>query len=94
MAREAVPAPRGVLKAYVEQLLYDVARYERECELKVKQDAFLDAYSAWRKTSHPVLRLQVEDLARDLERLDPTFHFTWPRDLPAPGQAGMSYAHA
>ena len=86
MTRESLPAPKGVLKAYVEQLLYDVARYERECLLAAKQDAFLDAYSAWRKTPHPVLRLQVEDLARDLERLDPTFHFAWPRE--------MSYAHA
>ena len=86
MSRESLPAPKGVLKAYVEQLLYDVARYERECELQVRQDAFLDAYSEWLKTHHPVARLQVEDQARELERLDPTFRFAWPREL--------DYAHA
>ena len=81
MSRESLPAPKGVLKAYVEQLLYDVARYERECELAARQDAFLDAYSEWLKTHHPVARLRVEDLARELERLDATFRFAWPREL-------------
>ena len=43
-----------------------------------KLDAFLDAYSLWRRTHATVWRIEVERLAQELRALDAdfAFHFT------------------
>lgn len=47
--------------------------YERHCQLEEAQDAFLDAYSAWRKSHDPAMKAHVILCAAYLRTLDPSF---------------------
>ncbi|MFZ5801851.1 MAG: hypothetical protein ACOY3K_01895 [Candidatus Omnitrophota bacterium] len=55
--------------------LRDLRSYESVSMRGVKMDQFLDLYSAWLKTHQPSLRADLSRVARELEYLDPGFHF-------------------
>jgi hypothetical protein len=42
------------------------------------EDRFLDLFSEWRKTGSPELRQQIEELVKEIQKLDPEFKFRFP----------------
>ena len=57
----------------------DLERLERDANLRVKQDEFLDTYLRWLKERTEETRAEVAKLADELETLDPAFKFEWRR---------------
>lgn len=55
--------------------LADAQRREARSAMAQLRDEFLDAYSAWMKSNAPADRERMEQLARELTRLDPDFRF-------------------
>lgn len=49
---------------------------ETSRQLKELQDQFLDLYSDYQKSKDPVLRAQLKELARKIQKLDESFRFT------------------
>ena len=72
------PSPRELANARFARFLRELGQYEREEQRRLKMDAFLDAYSLWRRTHATVWRIEVERLAQELHELDAefAFHFT------------------
>ena len=69
------PSSRDLADARFARFVKDLAHYEREERRREKLDAFLDAYSCWRRTHDEVWRLQMERLADELHDLDARFAF-------------------
>lgn len=55
--------------------LADAQRQHSRLAVAQLRDDFLDAYSGWMKSNAPTDRERVEQLARELTRLDPDFRF-------------------
>jgi uncharacterized protein (UPF0335 family) len=53
-----------------------IDRVEADRELKELQDQFLDLYSEYMKTKSEVLKGQLRDLAKRIQRIDESFRFT------------------
>jgi hypothetical protein len=51
-------------------------RVESSKQLKELQDQFLDLYSDYQKSKDPVLREQLKELVKRIQKLDETFRFT------------------
>lgn len=75
MREQEWPSPRDVANARFARFLKDLAHYEQEEQRREKLDAFLDAYSVWRRTHSAVRRAEVEHLAQELHALDAHFVF-------------------
>ncbi len=58
-----------------QQFVNELKRYENTISQQSRADRFLDLYGAWMKTPNTRLRQELIDAARELEALDPTFHF-------------------
>ena len=69
------PSTRDLANARFAQFLKELAQYEHDQQRREKMDAFLDAYSAWRRTHAAVQRAAVERLAEELHALDAHFVF-------------------
>ena len=87
---EQCPWSMGTKNFEVEFAIFleHLREYERCCQLEEAQDAFLDAYSAWRK--HPrdrAMKARLIRCAAHLSSLDPTFR--GPRAL-RHGQSGVA----
>ena len=48
---------------------------ERGMEIEAKQDKFLELYHNWLKSNDPSLKETVNELAKELMALDPSFKF-------------------
>ena len=58
------------------QFLKDLSVFEKECQLRKKQDEFLDLYSQYLKGHHEEeVTAKIKKLATELHRLDPAFMF-------------------
>ena len=53
----------------------ELCSYETEFQRKSKMDRFLELYGHWLETQNPGLEQEIERLASELRRLDPSFHF-------------------
>ena len=70
---KAPPAAPEVREARFKRFLKELEVYERKREFERTLDAFLDLYSAWKKTHDEPLKLRLVILAFELHRLDPQF---------------------
>ncbi len=59
----------------------EVKEYERTLLRKNIMDEFLDLYSSWLETKSPELEGKIINLANQLEKLDPDFHFDFAKHL-------------
>lgn len=75
MREQEWPSPRDVANARFARFLKELAQYEHAEQRREKLDAFLDAYSAWRRTHSASRRADVERLAEELHALDARFVF-------------------
>jgi len=50
--------------------------FEKELQLKRKQDEFLDAYNTWLQNKTDDVKERINSLAKELTELDPTFKFS------------------
>ncbi len=57
----------------LQALSRDLDQESHTLPLKAKQDDFLDAYSAWQRTSDPAIRAKLLQLLDELRRIDPRF---------------------
>ncbi|MBN1793744.1 MAG: hypothetical protein JW844_02135 [Candidatus Omnitrophica bacterium] len=58
------------------QFLKDLAAFEKEYQIRKKQDEFLDLYSQYLKGRHEGdVATKIKKLATELHRLDPAFTF-------------------
>ena len=69
------PSTHEVSEARFARFLKELALYEHEQLVREKMDAFLDAYSYWRRTHQRGWRAEVERLADELHALDAHFAF-------------------
>ena len=69
------PSTRELANARFTRFLEELAQYEYEEQRREKLDAFLDAYSTWRRSHSAVWRAEVERLAEELHALDARFIF-------------------
>jgi len=60
------------------QLLDELAAHERRLLVRRLRDAFLDAYSQWRRSPAPAQQQRLTEAAEALRRADPTFQYTPP----------------
>ena len=70
---KAVPTAPEVSEARFRHFLKDFEAYERRLMFQRTLDAFLDLYSAWKKTHEQTLKLRLVMLAFELHRLDHQF---------------------
>jgi hypothetical protein len=68
-----IPQPPEIAEARFKRFLKDFEVYERKLSFEQTLDAFLDLYSAWRKTREPDLKLRLVMLAFELHRLNSEF---------------------
>lgn len=54
----------------------NLSAYERELEIRNKQDQFLDLYNQWLATKNNAIKDKVNTLAEELKSLDNNFKFT------------------
>jgi hypothetical protein len=69
----STPTAPEVLDARFKRFLKDLETYERKFIYERTLDAFLDLYSAWKKTHQRPLKLRLVMLAFELHRLDREF---------------------
>ncbi len=69
-----VPTAPEVFEARFKRFLKDLETYERRLTFERTLDAFLDLYSAWKKSHEESLKLRLVMLVFELHRLDPQFH--------------------
>ena len=74
------PTPRDLANARFARFMKELTQYEHAEQRREKLDAFLDAYSAWRRTHAEGVRVQVEHLAEELHALDAHFQFHFERE--------------
>ena len=67
------PSAREVFEARFQRFLREMALYERRVTFEQTLDAFLDLYSAWKKTRASHMKLRLVLLACELHRLDHRF---------------------
>ena len=67
------PSELEVHEARFKRFLKDLETYERKLAFERTLDAFLDLYSAWRRTHAQPLKLRLVMLAFELHRLDSEF---------------------
>ncbi len=67
------PSALELSEARFRRFLKDLEVYERKLAFEYTLDAFLDLYSAWRRTHTEPLKLRLVLLAFELHRLDPEF---------------------
>lgn len=68
-----VPTATEVSEARFKRFLKDFETYERQASFERTLDAFLDLYSAWKRTHRPPLKLRLVMLAFELHRLNRNF---------------------
>ncbi len=68
-----VPTAPEVFEARFKRFLKEFEGYERKAIFERTLDAFLDLYSAWKRTHAPALKIRVVMLVFELNRLDPQF---------------------
>ena len=68
-----VPTALEISEARFRRFLKDLEVYERRFAFERTMDAFLDLYSAWKKTHQPPVKLRLVMLAFELHRLDHAF---------------------
>ena len=54
----------------------NLAAYERDIEIKVKQDQLLDLYNQWQATKNDAIKKELNSLGKELMALDASFKFT------------------
>lgn len=59
----------------------NIKDFENEIKKKEKLDEFLDLYSRWRQSKEKMLELQVRQVIKELQRLDPNFKFDFDQHL-------------
>jgi hypothetical protein len=62
-----------VSEARFRRFVKDLESYERKLTFQRTMDAFLDLYSAWKRTHHQSLKVRLVMLAFELHRLDHEF---------------------
>ena len=67
------PTSLEVSEARFKRFLKDLESYERKFAYQRTLDAFLDLYSAWKKTHQPPLKVRLVMLVFELHRLDRDF---------------------
>ncbi len=80
MRERSWPSPHEVFEARFARFLKELAVYERAQRVRETTDAFLDAYSLWRRTHQMVWRVEAERLAGQLHTLDVRFEFHFDRE--------------
>ncbi len=73
VSQKAAPGAPELFEARFKRFLKDMESYERKFLFERTLDAFLDLYSAWKKTHDRPLKLRLVMLAFELHRLDPDF---------------------
>ena len=73
LSKRAHPTAPELFEARFKRFLKDMEGYERKALFQRTLDAFLDLYSAWKKTHQHPLKLRLVMLAFELHRLDPAF---------------------
>ena len=68
-----LPSDLEVTEARFKRFLKDLHTYEQRLTFERTLDAFLDVYSAWRKTHNEATKLRLVMLAFELHRLDHQF---------------------
>ena len=68
-----VPSASEISEARFRRFAKDMEVYERQLTFQTTLDAFLDLYSAWKRTQHRPLKLRLVMLAFELRRLDREF---------------------
>ena len=68
-----VPTAPEVLEARFKRFLKEMEGYERKLMFERTLDAFLDLYSAWKKTHEQGIKLRLVMLAFELHRLNSEF---------------------
>ena len=74
------PSTRELADARFLRFLKELAVYERQLEREEQLNAFLDAYSCWRRTHDAAWRAEVERRAQVLHALDAHFSFHFERE--------------
>ena len=72
---KTAPTAPEVSEARFRRFLKDFEVYERKLTFQRTLDAFLDLYSAWKKSHEPPLKVRLVMLAFELHRLDEQFRF-------------------
>ena len=67
------PTSPEVSEARFKRFLKDLEGYERKLTFERTLDAFLDLYSAWKKTHEPPIKLRLVMLVFELHRLNEAF---------------------
>lgn len=68
-----VPTSAELSEARFKRFLKDLETYERKLAFERTLDAFLDLYSAWKKTHKRTLKLRLVMLVFELHRLNEDF---------------------
>ena len=68
------PTAPEVSEARFKRFLKDLEAYERKLTFERTLDAFLDLYSAWKKTHERPIKLRLVMLVFELHRLNEEFH--------------------
>ena len=68
-----LPTASDVSEARFKRFIRDLETYEKRLTFERTLDAFLDLYSAWKRTRHRPLKLRLVMLAFELRRLDRDF---------------------
>ena len=69
----STPTAPEILDARFKRFVKDLETYERKLTFERTLDAFLDLYSAWKKTHQPPLKVRLVMLVFELHRLDRDF---------------------
>lgn len=68
-----LPSSTEVSEARFKRFVKDMETYERKLAFQSTLDAFLDLYSAWKRTRQRPLKLRLVMLAFELHQLDSGF---------------------
>ena len=81
---KGTPTAPEVMEARFKRFQRDLEAYERKLTFEQTLDAFLDLYSAWKKSHHRPLKLRLVMLAFELHRLDHAFecNLSFPEEAP------------
>ena len=71
--QKTVPTAIEVSEARFKRFLKELEAYERKLTFERTLDAFLDLYSAWKKTHEQLIKVRLVMLAFELHRLDHAF---------------------
>ena len=71
---KVIPTALEVSEARFRRFLKELEAYERKQAFERTLDAFLDLYSAWKKSHARPIKIRLVMLAFELHRLDHEFH--------------------